>query len=386
MKEPLFRERIKNWDDWGAVFQSIPAFEGLVKKIYLREGLPFFPLEHLTPGTNAVFQVGNTVAKVFFPKESGLDPSSDFHNEAAVCARLTAERIPSPRLLAQGMIRDAYDFYYIITEYSPGKEAGDWLASASPAEKRAFARRLRELLARLNQPAEGLIPPIDLLRRAVENPRLSKLSPALREEMRRRAEGLDLSQRVLVHGDLTGENLLIGEDGELQVIDCADACLAPAWYELGPIVFELFRCDPILLRTFAGPDWNKFTELALDAVSVHDFGADLLLETARRENLPPFTSLRDVKAFLLERLESTMTAENELLKELHKLHTTELGAARIKKNLSLDTDNVVDWCKAKISSPNALITRNGKNWYVTVGGCVITVNAGSYTIITAHKK
>ena len=68
------------------------------------------------------------------------------------------------------------------------------------------------------------------------------------------------------------------------------------------------------------------------------------------------------------------------------LHTTELGVMRIKRNLSLDTDDVAEWCKFKISSGNAVITRNGKNWYVNVDGCIITVNAYSYTIITAHKE
>ena len=73
-----------------------------------------------------------------------------------------------------------------------------------------------------------------------------------------------------------------------------------------------------------------------------------------------------------------------LLNNLDKLHTTELGVVRIQRNLSLDTDNVVDWCKTKIKSSNAVITRNGKNWYVSVDRCIITVNAYSYTIITAH--
>lgn len=55
-----------------------------------------------------------------------------------------------------------------------------------------------------------------------------------------------------------------------------------------------------------------------------------------------------------------MNADNELLKNLDKLHTTELGVERIKRNLSLDTDDVVDWCKTKINSNNAIIIRNGK--------------------------
>ena len=75
----------------------------------------------------------------------------------------------------------------------------------------------------------------------------------------------------------------------------------------------------------------------------------------------------------------------ELLNNIAKLHTTELGAVRIKRNLSLDTEDCVAWCMEQISSPEAVIERKGKNWYITVNGCIITVNAYSYTIITAHK-
>lgn len=81
-----------------------------------------------------------------------------------------------------------------------------------------------------------------------------------------------------------------------------------------------------------------------------------------------------------------MNKNNELLNNLDKLHTTELGVVRIKRNLSLDTDNVVEWCKDKIKSSSAIITRKGKNWYVNVDNCIITVNAYSFTIITAHKE
>ena len=76
----------------------------------------------------------------------------------------------------------------------------------------------------------------------------------------------------------------------------------------------------------------------------------------------------------------------ELLNNIAKLHTTELGAVRIKRKLSLEYDDVVAWCREKILSPDAIIERKGKNWYITVDECVITVNAYSYTIITAHKK
>ena len=87
-----------------------------------------------------------------------------------------------------------------------------------------------------------------------------------------------------------------------------------------------------------------------------------------------------------EQLKSDRTIESDILQNLDKLHTTELGNIRIKKNLSLDTDNVVEWCKAKIKSENASFYRKGKNWYIDIDDCIITINAYSYTIITAHKE
>lgn len=76
---------------------------------------------------------------------------------------------------------------------------------------------------------------------------------------------------------------------------------------------------------------------------------------------------------------------NDLIRNIDKLHTTEPGVTRIKRNLSIDTEDVVLWCRMRILDENAQIERKGKNWYATADDCIITVNAHSYTIITAHK-
>ena len=76
----------------------------------------------------------------------------------------------------------------------------------------------------------------------------------------------------------------------------------------------------------------------------------------------------------------------ELMNHLHLLHTTELGNARVKKNLALEIEDVVDWCRNQILLPKAIIRREGKNWYIESSDCILTVNAYNYCIITAHKK
>jgi hypothetical protein len=79
-------------------------------------------------------------------------------------------------------------------------------------------------------------------------------------------------------------------------------------------------------------------------------------------------------------------SKNDLLLNLNKLHTTDLGIVRIRKNLSLGNNDVVSWCKSKIQNPNSSIYKKGKNWYIDIDNFIITVNAFSYTIITAHMK
>ena len=88
----------------------------------------------------------------------------------------------------------------------------------------------------------------------------------------------------------------------------------------------------------------------------------------------------------------TTKMTSELLENLEKLHTTELGVVRIKRNLGLMTDDVIGWCKDTILSAAKNIENeksgenDGKSWYIKTDGCTITVNAHSYTVITAHKR
>lgn len=77
--------------------------------------------------------------------------------------------------------------------------------------------------------------------------------------------------------------------------------------------------------------------------------------------------------------------KNALIDNLDRLHTTEMGMERIKRNLGL-TEDPVEWCRSKIMDKDAVANLKGKNWYVRIDGCVITINAGSYTIITAHRE
>ena len=80
-----------------------------------------------------------------------------------------------------------------------------------------------------------------------------------------------------------------------------------------------------------------------------------------------------------------MEDKKVLLNNIELVHTTEMGVERIKRNLKLETNDVVEYCRQKISNNSCNIYRQGKNWYCEIEDVKITVNAYSYTIITAHN-
>ncbi len=73
-----------------------------------------------------------------------------------------------------------------------------------------------------------------------------------------------------------------------------------------------------------------------------------------------------------------------LLSNIDKVHTTEMGVERIKRNLKLTTNDVVDYCKKNVLDKNCNIYKQGKNWYCEIDNIRITINSYSYTIITAN--
>lgn len=78
------------------------------------------------------------------------------------------------------------------------------------------------------------------------------------------------------------------------------------------------------------------------------------------------------------------TAANDLRENIGRLHTTEMGAERIKRNIHLEASDAIRLCQTAVLTGNTQVERTGKNWYITVNSFKLTVNAHSCTVITAH--
>ncbi len=272
----LFTESINNWQDWGRVFQSIPAFAPLIRHILQKENLPQTEIEHLTPGTNAVFKLGDYVVKIFAPKESGIDQSLDLQTELLAIKHAHKLGVSTPKLIAEGFVCDKYRFAYMITEFVKGKSFPDAIQGMSDDEKRAMAQKLRQVTDQLNVPCKPLND-IDVIADQGRYRRWDKYPDRFKAERLTYLHSHDFGERVFVHGDLCGDNILITETGELYLIDFADAVLAPVCYEHTLVAFELFRLDPVLLSGYFGNySVEALAELYFDGLLIHDFGGDIV--------------------------------------------------------------------------------------------------------------
>lgn len=298
-----FFEEIKDWDTWGKVFQSIPAFEKLIMKIFEKESLSCKEISHLTPGSNAVFKVDNFVVKIFAPIESGFNTEIDYNSEILGMERAIVIGINIPNIVAASYIEDKYLFRYIIMDFIDGKDAKDILKHYSASQKIEFVRQLKENIKKMNTEFEGKYPALDVKERILTNTRWNTFSSRIVTQVKELVQGYDMQNKVYVHGDITGDNVMVTQSGMLYIIDFADGRIAPKEYEFPPILFDLFDFDRIMINEFIdGQDVEDFAEQCFYGILIHEFGSyfvRLFCERVMGKEIAELKDIMEIKEALL---------------------------------------------------------------------------------------
>lgn len=302
--ENVFLDEIKDWDTWGRLYQSIPTFKPLIYKIFEKEGLKYKEISHLTAGTNAVFRVDNFVVKIFAPSESGYNTEIDYNSEILGMKKAVELSINSPNVIAASFIEDTYLFRYIIMDYIDGKDAKDVLKSYSKEEKVFFVHQLKENLYKLNSEFTAKYPVTNVKERVFENTRWNTVNEKIVTEIKELVKNYDLPQKVYVHGDITGDNVMINHKGIIYIIDFADGRIAPKEYEYPPILFDLFDFDQIMIREFIGEqEVTEFVEECFNGILIHEFGVyfvKLICERVMEIRLDELNKISEIKDALLK--------------------------------------------------------------------------------------
>lgn len=271
-----FTAVINGWESWGRLFQSILAFEPLIQSIFAKEKLAFSKIEHCTPGTNAVFKVGDYVIKIFAPVESGIDSTTDFPTESFAMHRAVRLGVSVPKLVASGTVEDKYHFSYLIMDYIHGTELNKLHHSLTVADKLAIGQHLRNITDVMNTPCVPFNE-VDVVHDRDRQKRWEKYPENFKKERLDYIESYDFGENVFVHGDLNGDNLLLADDHTIHIIDFADAVRAPLVYEQALVVCELFQFDKTYMQGYFGhASIEEITEICFNGLLIHDFGGDVI--------------------------------------------------------------------------------------------------------------
>ena len=296
----LFNVQIYDWNDWEKIRQSIPVFSPLVEHIFAKENLPLQRIQNLTPGTNAVFRTGDYVIKVFVPTVRGIDQTLELQTELFANERVSRTGISAPKMVAHGYVEDRYRFNYIITEYIEGVKFPDAVKNMTGAEKTGIGQELRNVTDKLNTPCEPFNN-IDVIKDQSRQLRWVRYTDRFKGERAAYIQSHDYGEKVFVHGDLYGNNIILTTLGELCIIDFAEAVLAPLVYEHAYMAAELFEFDPALLRGyFGGCSKGELADICFNGLLIHDFGGDVV--ERHIGNPGEFQCLNDMRKRLYQKI------------------------------------------------------------------------------------
>jgi hypothetical protein len=83
---------------------------------------------------------------------------------------------------------------------------------------------------------------------------------------------------------------------EIILIDFGDSHNAPFLYEWPPIVFALFKCCPVLMKSyFEDYETDEFIALLTRGVMLHDFGGDFAANICKEISID-ISSITDIGA------------------------------------------------------------------------------------------
>jgi serine/threonine protein kinase len=283
----FFKYEIRDWKTWGDVFQSISIFKPLIKSIFEIEKIPFGKIENTKPGTHGVFKVGKYIVKIFAPKASGYDSTSEYKTEINAMDIARKLDILVPKMIAKGSIDDKYGFNYLIMEYIDGKTIGDIKSSLSSDQKYNIGKKIKWIVDRFSKSSEH-INEIEVINRTLTSDKWMDCPKDIKDMQTLFLNQIKDEKRVFVHGDLTEDNIIITPNFDIYILDFADAVSAPEIYEYMPLIADAFSFDKDFIRGFFGDiNIHELVTLCLHGILIHEYGFQSIKQL--------FTDVIDVK-------------------------------------------------------------------------------------------
>jgi len=293
MDNCLFNETITDRRSWENYSQS-GALMPLIKHIYETNHINFGEVSSI-PETFGIFQVGNTVIKLFHPPEAKLGHESFYQTELSAINFCKNLAVLTPDIICTNIIHDGrYSFPYIVMVYVEGIEASKVISTYDKKAKIEFSLKLKEITDKIHIPTNIDIPRYDDSEK-INSELWNRMPEPFREERTQYLAKIKFPEPVFQHGDLWDRNVFIDKHNRLVLIDFAESLIAPSYYDIGPMILN-GGYDSIRLKTYLGDYKNDaFYDTFTTAWLLNWFGAVFISWRAKEMGID-FKSITSVNA------------------------------------------------------------------------------------------
>jgi len=260
----LFAATITDEHSWKSCWQSKETYIPLLKHIYQINKLSFGEVSTFSECSNAVFRIGETILKIFYPQETAIKDGGEYMAELEGLKFCNGLGINTPDIICNGIIHDSvYTFPYIVMNYINGIDADTAFMKYSQSEKVEHVKKLKELVDIISVPTNINIPRYDEPCRINHN-FWNRMPTLFQEDRMRYIENATFPDAVFNQGDFGGQNIIIDTQGRLHMIDFASCLKAPWYYEMP--IWE----DSVLMDAYYGDYKNDdFYDTLLMATLVY---------------------------------------------------------------------------------------------------------------------
>ena len=277
----VFKQNLEDEKTWGNITKQIDVFRPLLEKIFEHESLPLDEITAVKQSTNAVFKIGNMIVKIFKPEEPGNERC--YKSELFGQTRASSLGVSVPKVIASGVIKDKYDFSYIISEFINGEVLSEIFDSMSSDEKQALGQKLRDITDKLNTACEQfnhIVYPEAVISEGYEGWMTDiGYRKSFLDERRKHIQSLGIKKSDLVfcHGDMALCNILYDSDGGVYLIDFACSLLSPICVDHVYLAFWADFNKDFLHGYFGEISIDELSDICLDGFLLSVNGTDLLV-------------------------------------------------------------------------------------------------------------
>lgn len=291
----IIQRALNDLADWKDFLRSENIIINLVNPILKQCNISVCGVKKIDLGTNAVFDLGNYILKIYAVNENS-NSKSDCIREVILSNLLRSSHYRVPAIIKTGYIDDRYAIYYNVMEkFNDLLPVCNILSNPNSLDYTAFLKELHALINCIHS-------------LQVDSNIVSLYSKSIMGELSKNNEYVQYVNRYLinhylefgiVHGDLSETNIYFNNKGEIIILDFEDWMFAPFIVEYPTVCFELLKTPYIINDFFTNIPKNNLIEMLIAGILLHHESTRFLnLIASKTGNNTGLPGIKELRLFL----------------------------------------------------------------------------------------